>query len=303
MDMRRLEIFYRVVKEGGFTRAADAMSLSQPTLSAAVRQLETDLDAQLLSRLGRSIEPTPAGQVLYGYAHRIFALRREAKDNLDSLRSGEQGELLLGGSTIPGTYILPQFVAAFSRKFPKVRVRLQLASTENIIRALRQRRLELALVGGKVSDRNLEAIPCFSDELLVVCPPGHRWSKRQSIEEGELVDCSLLLRESGSATRSALEVRLAEHGFKLMPDRIVAEVGGNEALKQGVMAGLGVAVISRRAIEGDLTRGELIGLPLAGGALKRIFYLLSLKSSGVSVVAERFKEELIKASCPESPAG
>ncbi len=297
MNMRHLEIFYRVIEEGGFTKAALAMRLTQPTLSAAVRQLEEGLGAQLLNRLGREVAPTEAGKLLHGYARRIFALRQEAEAELQSLLAGDQGELLLGGSTIPGTYLLPQLVANFSKEYPQVRVNLRLASTESIVNDLREQRLELALIGGLVADKRFEASPCFGDELVIIVPAGHIWAERTEISEKELAAEPLLLRESGSASRRALELRLKKHGVSILPERLIAEGGGNEALKQGVLAGLGAAVISKMAVAGELQRGELIALSLAGGSLRRSFYLVQAKGFKLSVAAERFKS-LVLASVP-----
>jgi DNA-binding transcriptional LysR family regulator len=288
MNMRHLEIFYRVIEEGGFTRAAVAMRLTQPTLSAAVRLLEDKLGAQLLNRLGREVVPTEAGRLLHGYAHKIFMLRQEALSALELLHAGEEGELLLAGSTIPGTYILPHLVAQFSQVYPLVRISLRLAATQTVIDDLRAQRIELALIGGLVNDRALDAIPCFGDELVVIVAAGHCWSARREVNEEELAEVPLLLRETGSASRRALEQRLSEHGVTLSSEKLLAEVGGNEALKQGVLAGLGVAVISKMAVTGELARGELIALSLAGGPLLRKFYLLKARGLKLSVAAERF---------------
>lgn len=293
MDMRRFEIFFRVVESGGFTRAAEAMSLTQPTLSAAVRQLEDELGVRLLDRLGREVVPTAAGRLLHGYAQRIFTLREDALNELRSLQDGEGGELQLGGSTIPGTYILPRIVAEFGARYPQVRVNLQLASTHEIVERLRRRQLELALTGGWVRDDTIEAIPCFGDELVVIVPPGHPWAGRTMLAESELVAEPLLLRERGSASRNALEARLREQGVEPAAANQVAEVGGNEALKQGVRAGLGVAVISRLAVAGELGRKELVALRFAGGRLKRRFYLLRGKGYQLSTAAQYFSDLVI----------
>ncbi|MCF6267523.1 MAG: LysR substrate-binding domain-containing protein [Desulfuromusa sp.] len=289
MNMRHLEIFYQVIEEGGFTKAALAMRLTQPTLSTAVRQLEEGLGTQLLNRLGREVAPTEAGRLLHGYAHRIFVLRQEALGELESLLAGNQGELLLGGSTIPGTYLLPQLIANFSHEYPQIRVNLRLAATASIVKDLCEQRLELALIGGLVDDVRFDALPCFGDELVIIVPASHVWAEREKIREKELAEVSLLLRECGSASRKALELRLKEHGVALAADRLVAEVGGNEALKQGVLAGLGVAVVSKMAVAVEVARGELVALQLTGGPLKRSFYLLQAKGFKLSVAAERFK--------------
>jgi len=296
MDLRRLEIFYRVLEEGGFTRAARAMSLTQPTLSEAVRLLEEELGTQLLNRLKREVLPTESGTLLQGYAKKIFNLRQEAVAELKSLMSGDHGSLILGGSTIPGTYLLPGMVAEFRARYPQIAVSLQLSSSVRVVESLRQHRLELALVGGKLRDMAIESIPCFGDELVLIVLASHKWAARESVAEAELLEVPLLLREQGSATRKLFEDHLKGHGYGLHPENLIAEVGGNEALKQGVLAGLGVGVISRLAIAGELQRTELCALPLEGGAMRRSFYLLQTKGTKLSLSAERFKELILTAA-------
>jgi DNA-binding transcriptional LysR family regulator len=296
MDLRRLEIFYRVLNEGGFTRAARSMSLTQPTLSEAVRLLEEELGTQLLNRLGREVVPTEAGKLLQGYAKKIFGLRKEAEGELKSLLAGEQGALILGGSTIPGTYLLPPLVAEFRRLYPQISLSLQLASTSQIVEGVRQQRLELALVGAAVRDRVLESSVCFGDELVLIVPADHPWAGRVAVAEEDLLQVPLLLREQGSATRQLFEARLALHGHGLKPENLIAEVGGNEALKQGVLVGLGVGVISRLAVSGEVQRGELIALSLSTGPLLRSFFLVQYKGKKLSLSAERFKALLLAAA-------
>ena len=294
MDMRRLEIFYLVADKGGFTRAAEALSLTQPTVSAAVQLLEEELDTRLLNRHGREISLTATGQRLYLYAEKIFSLRQKAQAELKAMQEGAMGELLLGGSTIPGTYLLPPLVARFKRQYPALQTQLQIAGSRQVVEALKQQRIELALVGGAVGDRAIEEIPCFGDELCLIVPKGHDWYGRQSVELDELVQVPVLLREPGSSSRQALTERLQAGGLKLRQGLLAAEVGGNEALKQGVLAGLGVAVISRLAVAEEIKRGVLAALSFAGEPLRRTFCLLQLKSLALSPAAQEFKKLLLE---------
>lgn len=294
MDMRRLEIFYLVAGKGGFTRAAEALSLTQPTVSAAVQLLEDELETRLLNRHGREVSLTATGQRLYQYAEKIFSLRQKACSELKAMQAGGMGELLLGGSTIPGTYLLPSLVARFRQRYPALRTQLQIAGSGLIVEALKQQRIELALVGGKISERAVEEIPCFGDELCVIVPAGHPWAARQSVVYEELVQLPLLLREPGSSSRKALEERLQACGLKIGQGGVAAEVGGNEALKQGVLAGLGVAVISRLAVAEEVKRGALAALFFAGEPLRRTFCLLHLKSHALSPAAQEFKKLLLE---------
>lgn len=293
MDMRRLEIFYQVAAKGGFTRAAEGLLLTQPTISAAVQLLEEELETRLLNRHGREVSLTATGQRLYLYAEKIFSLREKAHRELIAMREGAFGDLLIGGSTVPGTYLLPKLVALFKKRYPALRTQLQIAGSAQIVGALKQQRIELALVGGTVGERVVEETPCFGDELCLIVPDGHEWCTRSSVALADLTSVPVLIREPGSSSRQFLEERLALSGLKIPHGLLAAEVGGNEALKQGVLAGLGVAVISRLAVTDEVERGILIALSLDGTSLRRTFSLVHLKSQALSPAAREFKKLLL----------
>lgn len=293
--MKRLEFFCQVVELKSFTKAAEQLHLTQPTVSEGIRMLEETLGDSLLDRMGREVLPTPAGKVLYRYARRILQLRDEACRAVGELRGGTVGLLSLGASTIPGAYLLPQLIEQFTSGNPDSEVTLKIAGTGQILEGLVQERLELALVGGMSSVRGLEWHACFGDELTLVVPPGHRWVGRSQVEPAELLEEPILLREEGSGTRTTLEQYLLQH--KLEPARlqVLAEMGSNEAVKQGVRGGLGVAVISRLSVGDEIDRGDLVALKLTGEPLSRPFYLVQRSGRKLTQAAELFRR-LIFAS-------
>ena len=164
MDLRRLEIFAKVAELGSFSRAAEALFLTQPTVSEHIRSLEEELGVQLLDRLGRGTTPTRAGQLLLGYAQRMLALGREARQAMDRFQGRVLGELVVGGSTIPGEYVLPELVGRFKRKYPEISICLLIGSSRQVTEWLEESRVEVGVVGARPAGR----------ALAVVAPDGGR---------------------------------------------------------------------------------------------------------------------------------
>lgn len=291
MDIKRLEVFSKVIELKSFTRAAEALGLSQPTVSEHVRMLEKAVDEKLVDRLGREALPTPAGRILYKYALKMARLRDEALQALAQYRGSLSGELILGASTIPGAYILPKKIATFAKEFPEVRVRIQIAGTGKVLNLLLAGELELAVVGADSSDQRLEFTPLYADELQLVVPAGHRWAGK-TIAPKELTEEPFIARESGSATRQVLENALREQSCDPDDLRTIAEMGSVEAVRQAVRSGLGVAVLSRLALHEDVERGLIATAEISGIQMKRSFHLASRKGREMSPVAAAFVAHL-----------
>ena len=296
MDMKRLDFFCQVVELKSFTRAAEKLHLTQPTVSEGVRLLEETLGELLLDRMGREVLPTPAGKVLHRYARRILQLRDEAKRAVSDLRDTTGGFLSMGASTIPGAYLLPRLIENYSKVSAGVEVSLKISGTGQILEDLLQERLELGLVGGMSTVRGLEWHSCFGDELVLIVPPKHRWADRDQVDPAELLDEPILLRESGSGTRTTLEQHLRQHKVEPAKLRVLAEMGSNEAVKQGVRGGLGVAVISGLSVFDEIARGDLVALKLTGEPLSRPFYLVQRSGRQLTSAAESFRSLILQSS-------
>jgi DNA-binding transcriptional LysR family regulator len=278
VDLKRLEVFCKVVELKSFTRAAEAVALSQPTVSENIRLLEETLGEKLLDRLGREVLPTGAGRILYRYARRILQLRDEAVQAVEQYRGELSGVLHLGASTIPGAYIL--------------RTTVRIAGTGRIVEELLQGGVELGLIGARSKDHHLDCEELFSDELVLVVYPGHPWKGRKAIPLGQLEGQPFILREEGSGSRLAAAQALSEAGFE--PSRLsaVAEMGSTEAVRQGVKAGIGVAILSSLAVAEDLRQGALCSVPIEGVRIRRSFYLARRKGRQLSPLAMAFLEHI-----------
>lgn len=289
MDLRQLEIFLQVATLGSFSKAAVALRLTQPTVSEHIRSLEEDLGVRLLDRLGRGAAVTPSGQVLMGYAQRMVALQREARQAVDAFQGSMSGTLLVGASTIPGEYVLPALVGRFKAKYPDISITLLIGDSQTVVDWVVEGRAELGVVGARLPQRLVEYRELMSDEEVVILPPGHRWQGRTHVALDELRSEPLIVRERGSGTRAALEAALARSGVDLGAFRIVGEMGTTGAIKQAVKAGVGVSVVSRRAVEEDCRQGALTCLGLADLPILRAFHVVIHRERSRSPLAEAFR--------------
>jgi DNA-binding transcriptional LysR family regulator len=290
MDLRRLEVFVKVAELGSFSRAAEALFLTQPTVSEHVRALEEDLGVQLLDRLGRGAAPTPAGQLLLGYARRILVLTREARQAVDRFQGRLFGELVVGGSTIPGEYILPALIGQFKTKYPDISISLRVGSSQQVTEWVEEGRIEIGLVGARPGSRALVARELMADRMVIVVPPDHTWAKRESVTLAELRAEPLVLRERGSGTREAFERALAEAGTELATLRVAGEMGSTQAVKQAVRAGIGVTLISKLAVEDECRARLLVCLSVRDLEVRRSFHLITHRDRSRSPLAQAFLE-------------
>ena len=293
MDIRRLEVFCKVVELKSFTRAAEAVLLSQPTVSEHIRLLEESLDEKLLDRLGKEIQPTGAGEILYRYARRIIQLRDEAQQSIHTYRGRLSGQLEVGASTIPGTYLLPTLLEGFHQLNRKVRLTVQIGGSGQISDEVLNGTLELGIVGSPVSDNRLETVQLPGDELMLAVHPAHPWARRTSISPGELLEHPFIQREPGSGTRQVTEEILVAEGLSPGRLKVVAEMGSSEAVRQGVKSGVGAAILSSLAIEEDLHNQTLVSVPLEGFHCERPFFLLQRRNRQLSPLASAFRDHLV----------
>jgi DNA-binding transcriptional LysR family regulator len=290
VDLRRLEIFAKVAELGSFSRAADSLFLTQPTVSEHIRALEDELGVQLLDRLGRGAAPTRAGQLFLGYAQRILALSREARQAIDHFQGRMSGELVVGGSTIPGEYLLPALIGAFKTKYPEICVTLLIGDTRQVTEWVEEARAEVGVIGAKPTSRALDSRELTTDELVVVVPAGHPWAARDAITLAELRGEPIVMRERGSGSREAVERALESIGLDLAALRVTGEMGSTQAIKQGVRAGIGISLISKRAVEDECRARLLHCVKVRDLTVTRGFHLILHRDRSRSPLAVAFLE-------------
>lgn len=253
LSLHRLWIFVQVLESGGFSAATEKLYMSQPSISNQVRQLESSLKTTLIDRSGARIKPTAEGEVLLEYAKRLFVLADEAVAAVAQVSGLEAGRVAVGGTTTAGTYLLPAVVARFKETHPNVEFDVFVGNAAEVSRALLSGDIGLAVMLGKPAAGQLISERLLSERLVVVAPANHRLEGRK-ISPQELASERFLLREQGSATRLRQDQALAAWG---LTDADHADMWGLETIKQAVMAGLGISLISEHAIVTELAAGRL----------------------------------------------
>ncbi|MDD4952126.1 MAG: selenium metabolism-associated LysR family transcriptional regulator [Desulfovibrionaceae bacterium] len=291
MDFRKLEAFCKVYELRSFSRAGQELFLSQPTISAHVADLEAELGTRLFDRLGRSILPTQAGDVLYTSSQDVFLDLERAVSEIHLLRDEVVGELAVGGSTIPSHYILPELMASFMDKYPEVSVRLTVGDTEAVQEAVLGGRLVFGVIGGRPEAAGLNLVRFMDDDLVAIAPPG-RFKKARPAGLRDLADQPWVMRERGSGTRMALEQAFKSEGLQLARFRVRAWVASTAAVLECVRVGLGVSVTSRLAAAGPAGRGEVDRLEGLELPVRRSFFLLYRQGRTLSPAGEAFLRHL-----------
>jgi DNA-binding transcriptional LysR family regulator len=275
MTMQQLEALIHLVDERSFSRAARRMHLTQPSLTKHIRNVEESLGTKVVNRASRGLTLTPEGKVLYDYARRIVKLRDEARERILRLRQTEAGDILIAASTIPATYILPYALAGFRERHPQIRTTVRTADSSDVIETVLDHGAEIGFIGKRPSGGKIYSEALWKDRLVIAVPSGHPWAKRRSIPNAELSEASFVIREKGSGTREAFEDGLRETAGPGLPHlNVVAELGSSEAVKEAVIAGLGISVISVHAIRRELKQGVLTALAMEGCPGERSFYLI-----------------------------
>lgn len=294
MDLWQLNIFCKVIEQRSFSKAADIVYLSQPTVSSHVKDLENHFGTQLVDRMSRQAAPTKAGELLYGYAKRLLALRDKTESAMADFLGSVKGHLIVGGSTIPGGYLLPRLIGGFSSRFPEVQLTLRVADTSEILEAILKNQIELGIVGARADNKQLQQEALIEDEMKLVVPADHRWAQRKRIPIKKLLKEPYIIREPGSGTLANFTRQLNRKGFGLNDMTIVAEMGSTEAVRQGIKGHVGVSVLSEIAVADDVAAGQLKTVAVEGLNLKRNFYLTFHKQHSLSPLCRTFMDFLLK---------
>ena len=292
VTLRQLQIFETVVRLGGYTRAAQALHLSQPAVSMQIKKLNDSLGHTLLEKRGHQILPTSVGLEVYTAAQDIL-------DRMDSLShaaielEGEIKGVLRIAVITSAIYFMPHMLGAFIARYPQVEPQLVVTNRANVLERLKSKQDDLVIMGQVPRQLAVEAEPFIDNELLVVSPPDHPLCKSKNISLQQVSQQRLLLREPGSGTRLAMERLFSEHHITINP---YMQLGSSEAIKQAVMAGLGVSVLSRHSLRLELAGKHIVLLDVDGFPLIRRWYAVHLKGKSLSLAASTFLDFILNES-------
>ena len=289
MDTRQLAAFCAVVELRSFSQAAERLGVTQPAVSLQVRALEKRLGSQLVDRSGRRVEPTEAGRRLYRGAQRLLQLEDQLLGEMASDSEGALGgDLSIGASTGPAAIVVPLLLCEFQRVHPGVRISLEVHDTQTVVDRVADRELELGIVGAARRHRSVRFEPFMRDEVILACPPGHRFAGRD-VTLDELRDEPLIVMQAGAGVRQVVEDALRPLGLKLRNLDVRLELGLQESVRSAVQAGYGVSFISRAAVESELAAGSIAAARVAGLNVSREISLVR----GTGRVATRAADEFV----------
>lgn len=294
ITLRQLRVFSAVARHLSFTRAAEELCLTQPAVSMQVKQLENQLDVPLFEHLGKKIFLTEMGKEVYHYSRSILQQIDELQGVLNSLKGLGKGRLKISVAST-ANYFIPVLLAGFCQRYPGVTVSLDVTNRETLLTQLAENEVDLVVMGQPPEDMDLGYEAFLENPLVIVAPPEHPLAKEKKVALKRLEQEVFLVREPGSGTRIAMERFFAQHDVHITTGM---EVGSNEAIKQSVQAGLGLGLLSRDTVEMELALGRLVILHVAEFPIMRYWYVVHRHGKRLSVVAQAFKDYLIK----ESPA-
>jgi DNA-binding transcriptional LysR family regulator len=281
-----MRVFTTVARHLNYTRAAQELHLSQPAVSMQVKQLEESVGLPLFEQTGKRIQLTQAGREIHDYGRTIFKTFEEMEEVISALKGLDTGHLDISvASTV--NYFAPRLLAAFSRKFPGIDLRLDVSNRKRLMELLQTNETDIVLMGRPPEDIDLEHEPFMDNPLVVIAPPGHPLQTQQQIPIKRLEEEVFVMREAGSGTRLAMERYFAEHGVNI---RSGMQMTRNEAIKQAVRAGMGLGVVSSHTIELEVETGRLVILDVEGFPIQRHWYMVYRKTKRLSPAAKAFHD-------------
>jgi DNA-binding transcriptional LysR family regulator len=301
MADRRLQVFHAVAKHLSFTKAAEALFMTQPAVTFQVKQLEEHFNTRLFERGHGRNTLTSAGQMVLEYAEKILALSAELDLRLKEMTGEVGGLLLVGASTTIAEYLLPQVLGDFKSKYPKVQPRLTVANSETVENRVAEHTLDIGFIEARSHRDSVAADVCCEDELQAVCAPSHPLARLKTATPKQLVQYPFISREAGSGTREVIDQYLQNAG--VLPDslNVVMELSSPEALKGLVATGLGFTIISRAAVVKETRLGQLVRVPLAPRLIRDfsvVYPREKFRSRLVNTFVQFAKERLAALQAP-----
>ena len=289
LDLHKLEVFYWVAELKSFSEAADRLALKQPTVSAHIQELEKILAGKLFYRIPGKVSLTPLGLLLQEKAKNLLAFKRETVAAVEQFHGTLSGELWIGGSNIPGEYLLPQKLGKFIKKYPRVKPILRIGDSAGIVQEVLDGKVEIGFVGFKNADSRLSFDKIWQDEMVLTVPKNHPWSRRKFVQLADLRAQNFISREHGSGTLDSFRHLLARKrpsADELL--NVAMELGSTAAVKEALISGCGISILSRISIGRELADGILVAVAIRELKMERDFYEVCYKQRPLSPVAQAF---------------
>lgn len=288
-----LRVFLAAARTCSFTKAAQALNITQPAVTHQIQNLERMFKAKLFLRQRNKITLTKAGEILYRYADEIGRLYRQAKNEMTELTGNVFGDVLFGATSLLGIYLLPLIMGGFKQTYSGVNISMLVGNSREVMSYLQDGIVELAIVSEPVPEKRFVAIPFYEDHLTLIVPPDHPWCVEKEISAERIFEEDFLIREPGSGTREIYTKALQQ----LYPNKhlkVAMVLGSTEAIKRGVIGGMGISIVSPLACHIEVKQGLLRKIALKGLKIKRGFDIVYRSEENLSVQTIKCKEYLLK---------
>ncbi|MBT2714949.1 selenium metabolism-associated LysR family transcriptional regulator [Bacillus sp. ISL-57] len=283
--MDPLKVFVTVIEQKNFSRAGDILNLSQPGVSLHIRNLENELGTKLIYRSPKQVQITEPGKILYRHAKQMLNHYETAKREINEFNNVVSGTMKIGASFTIGEYYLPKVLAEFTTKYPMVDIQIIISNSNDVTQGIRSNKLDIGLIEGETDYKGIDVRPFMNDEMIVVVPPDHPLSQMDLIEGNMLQNQIWVLREQGSGTRTYSDKLLSSLELNIKKTFIFTSIQG---VKEAVMAGLGIALLSRLTVQKELKSNELKTFHLKNEPLIRPFSIVKKLDFEASKAMELF---------------
>jgi LysR family transcriptional regulator, transcriptional activator of the cysJI operon len=283
--MDPLKVFVTVIEQQNFSRAGDILNLSQPGVSLHIRNLENELGTKLIYRSPKQVQITEPGKILYRHAKQMLNHYETAKREINEFNNVVSGTMKIGASFTIGEYYLPKVLAEFAAQYPMVDIQIIISNSNDVIQGIRSNKLDIGLIEGETDYKDIDVRPFMNDEMIVVVPPDHPLSQMDLIEGNMLQNQTWVLREQGSGTRTYSDKLLSSLELNIKKTFIFTSIQG---VKEAVMAGLGIALLSRLTVQKELKSNELNTFHLKNEPLIRPFSIVKKLDFEASKAMELF---------------
>ncbi len=285
MTLRKLEIFYWVAEKLNMTTVSKEKYISQPAISQMIKEMEDELEVKLFNRLGKRLYLTDEGELFKTYSRRMMNLYKEFEEVLEEKKDLKNGKLKLGASSTIGIYVMPQLIKYFIKEFPDIDISLKIGNTEDIAKMILKNDIDFAFVEAEVDMNEIKTEKIWTDELIIITHPNHKWGNLEEIQSDELELEKFILREEGSGTRKVFEAAMKNNEVKY---RESFTLGNTEAIKEIIMTGIGISCLSKLTVKKELDQGTLRGYRIKNLKIKRGFNLIYHKDKHFSPLMKEF---------------
>ncbi len=296
MDFKQIEAFVYVVRHKSFSKAADAIYLTQPTVSAHVNSLENELGIKLIDRSTKEIYPTSAGKIFFEHAQNLINIRDNAIFALKDFAYSIEGNLEIAASTVPSQYIIPELIMAFRQNYSNITFNLVQMDTKQVTEELLDKRFEIGIVGSLIEHNRLVYEKLVDDKLVLITPNNKKYAKigNKALTINQLSNEQFIFRETGSGTRQEFEKFLIKANINPKSINIAAQINSLEAIKQAVSIGLGVSIVSAKSVADYLRNGMLKAFEIENFPINRQFYIVHHKNRPMSPITSEFRKFALK---------